>query len=432
VHRWTGALLIALVAMSGVCLAQDNMTGMAGMEHMTMDQAPLGISMTRLGSGTSWVPDETAMHAIHVEAGGWGLMAHYAVFGQYDEQYGPRGGVQWGSINWGMLMATHALGGGQLTMRGMFSLDAATVTPEGYPLLLQSGEAYDGEPLHDRQHPHNLIMEAAAIYDRALAQDLAMQVYVAPVGDPALGPTAFPHRPSAEADPFAPLGHHWEDATHVSFGVATLGLYSRTVKLEGSIFNGREPDQYRYSIDYGGHGPTLDSYSGRVTVNPAAAWSLSASYGYLKSPEQLTPEIDQHRATASVMYGDGPVATSLIWGANYQSGHASNAVTAEATGTFWRLNTVFGRAEYVNKSGEDLDIGGVTVVSDNQWYDVESLVAGYLRTIAIVAGMEWGLGGRGSVDFVPRSLESAYGTRTPHGFAVYIRVRPSEMHGQSR
>ena len=421
-HLWR-LVGIALVAMPGLAAAQDNM---AGMDHMTMmGGAPLGIPESRLGSGTGWVPDATSMNAIHATVGGWGLMAHFAVFGEYDEQYGPRGGVQWGSINWGMLMATHALAGGQLTLRGMVSLDPATVTQRGYPLLLQSGESYNGVALHDRQHPHDLVMEAAAIYDHAIGRDLAMQVYLAPVGDPALGPTAYPHRPSAEADPFAPLAHHWEDATHVSFGVATVGLYTRTVKLEGSVFNGREPDQYRWQIDYGGHGPTFDSYSGRVTVNPTTAWSLSASYGYLKSPDELTPQVDQHRATASVMYGTGPVAASLIWGANYEDGHASNAVTAEATGTIGRLNTVFGRAEYVNKSADDLDIPGVGIPV---WYNVGELVGGYLRTIAVVAGVEFGLGGRGSVDFVPRALEPFYGTQTPHGFAVYVRVRPSQVH----
>ncbi|HWZ59996.1 MAG TPA: hypothetical protein VNW46_13555, partial [Gemmatimonadaceae bacterium] len=379
------ALVIGLVAMPGIAAAQDTsmagmpgMAGMAGMGHMTMNQAPLGIPDSRVGAGTSWLPDNTTMRAIHVQAGGWGLMAHYLAFGQYDEQFGRRGGVQWGGVNWGMLMATHALAGGQLSLRGMLSLDAATVTPAGYPLLLQSGEAYNGQPLHDRQHPHDLIMEAAAIYDHAVTQDLAVQLYVAPVGDPALGPVAYPHRPSAEADPFAPLAHHWEDATHVSFGVATVGVYTRAVKVEGSIFNGRDPDQYRYSVDYGGHAPTLDSYSGRVTVNPAPAWSLSGSYGYLRSPEQLEPKLDQHRATGSVLYGDGPVAAALIWGANFQSNHTSNGVTAEATVQVGARNTVFGRAEYVNKSAQDLDIPGVRA---DQWYDVEGLVAGYLRTV---------------------------------------------------
>ena len=34
----------------------------------------------------------------------------------------------------------------------------------------------------------------------------------------------FMHRPSAADDPFAPLGHHWQDATHEAFGVVTTGL----------------------------------------------------------------------------------------------------------------------------------------------------------------------------------------------------------------
>jgi hypothetical protein len=422
------ALVIALSAMPGLALAQDSsMAGMAGMGPMTMtmNRAPLGIAESRLGAGTSWLPDNTTMRAIHVGLGGWSLMAHYVVFAQYDDQFGRRGAAQWGSINWGMLMATHALAGGQLTLRGMTSLEAATVTPSGYPLLLQSGEAYDGQPLHDRQHPHDFVMEAAAIYDHALTGDLAVQLYVAPVGDPALGPVAFAHRPSAEADPFAPLAHHWEDDTHISFGVATVGVYSRMVKLEGSIFNGRDPDQNRWSVDYGGHAPTLDSYSGRVTVNPARAWSLSASYGYLRSPEQLEPQIDQHRATASVLYGGGPVAAALIWGANFESGHTSNGVTAEATVQVGARNTVFGRAEYVNKSGHDLDIPDAPL---SQWYDVGGLVAGYLRTVAVVAGVDVGVGARGSLDVVPRSLEAVYGTRTPHGIGVYVRLRPSQVH----
>ena len=420
------AFVILLMSAPGVAVAQDSsMAGMTGMAHMTMAPAPLGLSETRVGAGTSWLPDNTTMRAMHFEVGGWGLMAHYVVFAQYDDQFGPRGGVQWGGLNWGMLMATHALWGGQLSLRGMISLDPATVTPAGYPLLLQTGEDYDGAPLHDRQHPHDFIMEAAAIYDHAVTRDLAVQVYVAPVGDPALGPVAFPHRPSADADPFAPLAHHWEDATHVSFGVATVGVYSRLVKLEGSIFNGRDPDQYRWGVDYGGHGPTLDSYAGRVTVNPGAAWSLSASYGYLRSPEQLEPQLDQHRATASVLYGAGPVAAALIWGANFQDGHTSNGVTAEATVQVGARNTVFGRAEYVNKSADDLDIPGVFAPV---WYDVGGLVAGYLRTVAVLKGIEVGVGARGSLDFVPRALESTYGTRTPHGLGVYVRLRPSEVH----
>src|SRR5207244_3150915 len=142
-------------------------------------------------------------------------------------------------------------------------------------------------PLHDRQDPHDRFVELAALYDRPVARDLALSLYVAPVGEPALGPVAFPHRPSAAGDPLAPLGHHWQDATHITYGVITAGLFTRSAKLEASWFNGREPDEDRTGFDYAGR--RLDSYAARLTVNPSRYWSLATWYGYLASPEALDP-----------------------------------------------------------------------------------------------------------------------------------------------
>ncbi|MDQ6830842.1 MAG: hypothetical protein M3081_18420, partial [Gemmatimonadota bacterium] len=185
---------------------------------------PIGVPMTRTGSGTTWLPDRSPMHAKHLLAGDWELMLHGLAFVQYDKQYSDRGDAQFGAPNWGMVMASHPLGAGRLQLRGMMSLDPFTLTSRGYPLLLQSGEAYQGQPLHDRQHPHDLFMELAGIYEHPLTTNLGVQLYLAPVGEPASGPVAFPHRPSASSDPLAPLGHHWQDATHISFGVATAAL----------------------------------------------------------------------------------------------------------------------------------------------------------------------------------------------------------------
>jgi hypothetical protein len=179
----------------------------------------------------------------------------------------------------------------------MLSVEPFTMDQAGYPLLLQTGEEFDGQPLHDRQHPHDLFMEIAATYRHALSANAAVELYVAAVGEPALGPTAFPHRASAESDPLAPLGHHWEDSTHISFGVATLGfVLARNLKLEASVFNGREPDEIRTNFDF----RTLDSASGRVSFALSGEWTMQASLGYLASPEEHDPDVSVRRFTASV------------------------------------------------------------------------------------------------------------------------------------
>ncbi len=393
-----------------------------------MVESPLGISHSRIGSGTSWLPDDAPMYAWHFNPGSWSLMLHGVAFGTYDKQYGQRGDDQFNSTNWIMLMASRQLGGGALHLRGMFSAEPFTVGASGYPLLLQSGEAFKGQPLHDRQHPHDLFMELSALYERAVSRNLGISLYLAPVGEPASGPVAFPHRPSAENEAFAPLSHHWQDATHISFGVITAGVFSRTVKLEGSIFNGREPDEDRYNFDY--RGRSLDSYAGRIFVNPSSHWSLSASYAFLKSPEELRPAESQDRITASALFSAprgaaGDWSSALIYGANRHSGgHFQNSMTAESNLNLDGRNTLFARLNYVRKSAEDLVIPGF---SPDQEFDVESVVLGYVRELASLGGASVGLGIQGSVARISEELSPTYGTRAPKGLAVFLRIRPGRM-----
>jgi hypothetical protein len=390
-----------------------------------MISGPMSISMDRMGSGTTWIPDAVTLPSRNWMLGQWEMMAHGFVFAQYDRQNGPRGDDQLGSLNWGMLMATHELAGGHFQARTMLSLDPATVTASGYPLLLQTGEVYRGQPLHDRQHPHDFFMELAALYQRDFNDRLAWSIYAAPSGEPALGPVAFMHRPSAMDNPAAPLGHHWQDATHVSFGVITGGIFNKRWQLEASAFNGREPDEHRWNFD-----PIkLDSYSGRITLNPSVNWSLSAGTGYLKSPEALHPDESMHRFTASILHGrkfgeDGQTASAAIWGANRHSGSAtSHSVLVENETIFDTKNTFFGRAELVQKTREDL----VLPVSSPARLNVGALQLGYIREIARGRWATLGLGGSATLNVVPQSLEAAYGSRTPMGTFVFLRLRPFHM-----
>src|SRR5881409_1114222 len=262
--------------------------------------------------------------------------------------------------------------------------------------------------LHDRQHPHDVFMELATLYERPVARNLGLSLYLAPVGEPAVGPVAFPHRPSAADDPLAPISHNWQDGTHITFGVVTAGVFTRHVKLEASWFNGREPDEIRTNFDYAGR--RLDSYSARLTVNPGPRWSLSTWYAYLKSPEGLHPDESLHRIGAAALTTQ-PVGT----------GRLSSSVLVESTLDLDGTNSLFGRVEYVQKSAEELVISSVPPTTQ---YNVGALALGYLRTVGTVAGLAAGVGVRGSVNLVPASLNAVYGSRTPAGVAIYLRLQP--------
>src|SRR5882762_2381779 len=399
------------------------------MQHpMQMDVGLLGIPESRMGSGTSWLPDASPMHAAHIMLGDWTLMLHGRGFVQYDWQGGSRGGDQLGISNWAMAAASRSLGGGRLEVRGMLSAEPCTIGGRGYPLLLQSGESYRSAALHDRQHPHDLFMELAALYERPVARNVGLSLYLAPVGEPAVGPVAFPHRPSAADDPLAPISHHWQDGTHITFGVVTAGVFTRNAKLEASWFNGREPDENRTNFDYTGR--RLDSYSARLTVNPGPRWSLSTWYAYLKSPEGLHPDESLHRIGAAALTTQpvgtrgGTWSSALIYGANAQigTGRLSSSVLVESTLDLDGTNLLFGRVEYVRKSAAELVIPSVPPTTE---YDVGALALGYPRTVGTVAGLAAGVGVRGSVNFVPSSLNGVYGSRTPAGAAIYLQLRPA-------
>lgn len=393
------------------------------MEHMDMQhEHGMDMSSQRQGSGTSWLPDETPMFAVHRQSGSWMLMAHGNAFLQYLRESGERGSDQAGSINWLMGMADRQLAGGHFGLRGMVSLEPWTIRGCGYPDLLASGEICDGEAIHDRQHPHDLFMELAATYDRPLVNGVHVQIYGGPAGEPALGPTAFPHRLSALPSPIAPITHHWLDATHITYGVVTAGVYGVKWKAEGSAFNGREPDAQRTDFDFA----AMDSWSGRLWFAPTPRWSLQVSSGQLTEAEAGHvggPRIDLVRTTASATYhrvtGTRLWATTLAWGRNSEDGgDATNAVLAETSLSVDDRDTWFGRAEISGKSGHDLDLPSHDI------YAVSKLAVGYTRYMSPWQGLQPGVGVGLSAGIVPGSIEAVYGRRVNMGVAVYLTLRP--------
>lgn len=272
------------------------------MKHMTHAKPGTDPLITAVlqhtDSGTSLEPASTPVPMLMTTAGKWQVMFHGEAFINELQQSGPRGTDKFFSTNWFMPMVQRDLGPGQLTLRTMISLEPATVSERRYPELFQQGETAFGRPIVDGQHPHDLFMELSAFYDLKLSENTLLSFYGAPVGDPAMGPAAYPHRASAAENSVAPLGHHLEDSTHIADDVVTMGLAYRMVRFEASGFHGREPDEDRWDLDAG----KIDSWSTRLTVSPAHNWSMQYSLAHLTSPEAIHPGEDVRRMTASVMY----------------------------------------------------------------------------------------------------------------------------------
>jgi hypothetical protein len=393
--------------------AAEPMDEMAMSDHPML--SPFGpYAMPRDASGTSWQPDDTPHDGLMTSAGGWMLMGHALINAVYDHQGGARGDDKAFVAGMVMGMAQRPLGGGTLGLRAMLSPDPL-MGKDGYPLLLAAGETADGKThLTDRQHPHDLFMELSASYSRPVSDKVSIFVYGGLPGEPAFGPPAFMHRRAAMDSPEAPITHHWLDSTHITFGVVTAGVTVGKVRLEASSFHGREPDQHRYDIETGG----FDSTAVRLSLNPTPNWSLQASWAHIASPEQLEPDVDQRRVSASALYtrhfGDtGLIAATLAWGRKtLEPGGATDAWLAEAAVMPNDAWTVFGRAE---------QIGAAELSDDHRVFTVRKLSVGAIRDFRLSSSVKLGFGGLVSAFDIPQPLGDTYGR--PTGAMAFVRLK---------
>lgn len=426
----------------------DSMDAMDDDSLMVMADGEMGVrvgskknnlmSMGAMGSGTSWQPSSGPMFMHHKMAGNWLLMFHYNLVVDVNTQSGPRGVTKLESANWFMPMAYHKLGPGTLQLRGMLSAEPFTFPRGGSPLLFQTGETYKGNPLIDRQHPHDLFMELSAQYTLPLGERATWFTYFGYPGEPALGPVAFMHRQSAAENPSATLSHHLQDSTHISFGVFTTGITYRWFKLEGSIFNGREPDENRYNFD----SHSWNSRSARLWFAPNKNWAMQVSYGFLRSPEGQEPEADIRRVTASVQYNrtftGGNWASSLIWGRNHVSSpgeiHNLNGYTAESTVNFLDRNYLYTRIELVDKDEllREADRAKLGITQSHPSFRIGAFTFGGARDVWNTKKISMAVGSDLTLFSTPQILNSIYG-RNPVGWKLFIRFRPAKMdlnHGE--
>jgi hypothetical protein len=379
-------------------------------------------------SGTSAQPNSTPAPMLMTMRDGWMLMLHGNAFVADTQQSSPRGGDKLFSTNWVMPMAQRAWGPGQLTLRTMLSLEPATVTERQYPLLFQQGETAYGTPIADGQHPHDFVMEAAALYDLRLGRNSLLSFYLAPAGDPAIGPIAYPHRESAIEDPVGTLGHHQEDSTHISDDVVTAGFTRGWLRLEASGFHGREPNEHRWEVQQG----AIDSWSTRLTIQPGDNWSGQYSYGRLHSPEALFPTDNQERMTASAMYNrttanSGNWASTLAWGRtrDLPDKLIENSYLLESTLRFDRRNYAFTRLEDVDRTTELL-LGEKPLPSGFQEEPagrVQAYTSGYDRDVGRVPHLAAALGAQVTAYRTGSILRPIYGA-DPVGVVIFLRLRP--------
>ncbi len=389
------------------------------------------IPMGQMASGTSWQPASTRMNMLHKTAGDWLLMFHYNAVVGVNSQGGPRGVTKFESANWFMPMAFRKVGPGTLELRGMFSLEPFTFPPGGSPLLFQTGETYKGRPIIDAQHPHDFFMELSASYTVPVGDRATWFAYVGYPGEPALGPTAFMHRASASENPAAALSHHLQDSSHITFGVITTGFTYRWFKLEGSIFNGREPDENRY--DFEAH--PWNSRSARLSFAPNSNWSMQISHGFLRNPEPLEPG-DVRRTTASVSYnrplGRGNWATSFIWGRNHESHGGEifnlNGYVAESTVNFRDKNYLYTRLELVDKNAllRDADRALLGITDHHPLFRIGAYTFGGARDFYTTEKLRVAVGGDATFYTKPGILDSIYGSH-PMSYRFFLRFRPGKM-----
>jgi hypothetical protein len=433
---------------------------------MNMMKQPSTLIETELAhtnSGTSIEPASTPVSMIMKSYRGWMLMLHGTAFIADTQQQaasnpaGPssetceqldlpcptpanaRGGDKLFSTNWIMPMAMRQLGPGQLTLRTMLSLEPATISDRQYPELFQQGETAFGKPIIDGQHPHDFFMELAALYDIRLGEHYLLSFYAAPIGDPAIGPTAYPHRLSASEDPIAALGHHQEDSTHIAFNVLTGGFTWRWLRFEESGFHGAEPTEQRWGFQPSPNGLAIDSYSSRITFSPAPNWTSQYSIAHIVSPEALYPGENQQRQTASIMYNrplgttaadgthSGNWSNTLLWGRtkSLTNNGIEDSYLLESLLNFRTRNYVWTRIENAGRSNELLIPPGSPLppnFTESALGHVAAYSFGYDRDYRIIPHLLTAPGAQFTTYTTPSALVSTYGAH-PWGVVAFVRFR---------
>jgi hypothetical protein len=425
--------LVRLLGIIAIAIAAGRLSA----QHEHEEESVVGTGMVDMNSASMFLMNESSGTAMNPAAwpmpmlmlhfGKWNTMFMGTAFLVDTQQSGPRGGDKLYSPNWFMVSSEHRVGArGAFEANLMLSLEPATVTDRRYPLLFQTGETAYGAPLMDAQHPHNFIMGLGFHYTHELGEDTVLDAYFAPVGDPALGPVAYPHRASAMELPQATLSHHWQDSSHIADDVITMGISHNKVKLEASGFYGSEPGENRWIIQSG----PINSWSTRLWFFPGKNWAAQVSLGRIAHPEALEPG-DQVRTTASLHYtkpmSAGSWSSSLIWGRIHstETRRDLNSYLAESVLPVRSKNFITGRFELVDKDELFTNQPDIQERLDRLYgsiFRIGAYTIGYTRDIDLFRYIETGIGANFSAYSLPAAIKPYYGEH-PVGGNIFIRFR---------
>lgn len=385
----------------------------------------LGLPRARFGSGTTWLPDASPLYAVIPHKNRWGILVHGNLYTGYNWFGSKRGGQRFMGRNTLVVAPFRTFRKSELSARLAISFEPFTIGNRGYPLILQAVQEKDGDWMYDKQYALDLFRELAVTWSWEVTRHWAATIYAAAAGEPALGPVTFTQRISASADPLAPLGFQVQEASHASFGVLTVGAFTRDIKLEASWFNGEVPGNKRYGL----YLRRPDSYSVRFTYNPMRAWSAQVSYGFLERPVPEQPDRSDHKFSTSIAYtewygADAGFATTLSAAERVTTrGERSGAVLLEG---YWNVDghhALFGRAEVVQRTGIELALSSKT----EGRYPVGTLAGGYVYYFGPLVSLAPGLGVRASMSPMAKALEPEYGTRLPLGVMVFAQLRTAAL-----
>ncbi len=384
-----------------------------------------GLPRGRFGTGTAWLPDESPLLAAVPHFGNWGLMVQGNLYAGYDYYSSERGGKRFFGRNTFMGALFRTFEHSEWLFRASLSLEPLTIGKRGYPQVLQSGQEADGTRVHDKMYALDFFRELATSYSWEVTRNWGAMFYAALAGEPAIGPANFTSRVSASPDPLAPLGFVAQENSHTSFGVLTVGAFTRSMKFEASWFNGSLPGDHKFTIAI----RRPDSYALRASWNPFSWLSTQISYAFLGSPSAHDPGRSDHRFTTSATYtrwrpNDSGLAATLSFAEHVSNRNDLNtSLMAEA---YWNIDghhAVYGRWDLLQKSGAELVLPEPT----SELFAIGALGLGYIYYFGPFITLTPGLGIRGSVNLMEDDLARYYGSQAAYGLMVYAQLRTAAL-----